>query len=94
MQLFETFKTELVSRGALGLQLLYRTDRDSIVEVRRLEPVISKSDPVLPGDPIGALFEIKSLQKGTVKITFYETQPWNKEFKEIIQKEIDIEVVE
>lgn len=94
MKPFETFKIQLVSRGALGLQLLCRMDTDSIVEVKRVEPVINESDPILPGDPIGAIFEIKSLRKGDVTLTFYETQPWNKEFKEIIQKEINIEVVE
>lgn len=94
MKPFETFKIQLVSRGALGLQLLCRMDTDSIVEVKRVEPVINESDPILPGDPIGAFFEIKSLRKGAVKLTFYETQPWNKEFEEIVQKEINIEVVE
>lgn len=94
MKPFETFRIQLISRGALGLQLLCRMDTDSIVEVKRVEPVINESDPILPGDPIGAFFEIKSLRKGAVKLTFYETQPWNKEFKEIIQKEINIEVVE
>lgn len=94
MKPFETIKIQLVSRGALGLQLLCRMDTDSIVEVKRVEPVINESDPILPGDPIGAIFEIKSLRKGAVRLTFYETQPWNKAFKEIIQKEINIDVVE
>jgi len=90
----ETVKVELVSKGALGLQLFCKMDTDSIVEVNRLEPMISKSDTILAGDPMQAIFEIKSLQTGTVKITFYESQPWNKEFKEIVQKVINVEVAE
>jgi predicted secreted protein len=88
----ETIRVVMISRGALGLQLLWRMDTDSVVEVKRVEPNIDKSAAILPGDPIEAVFEVKSIQKGTVKITFYETQSWNKEFKDIIQKEIIVEV--
>jgi hypothetical protein len=94
MKPFETTQVELVSRGALGLQLLYRTDQDSIVQITRLEPKINPTDPILPGDPLGAIFEIKSQKKGIVNITFYETQPWNKDFAEIIQKKIIVEVAD
>ena len=94
MKLLETFRIELKSRGALGLQLLFKTDKDSIVEVKRIETKVNNSNSILPGDPISAVFEIRSIKKGAVKITFYETQPWNKEFKEIIQKEIYVEVTE
>ena len=94
LKLSEVFSVELVSRGSLGLQLLYRMNIDSIVEVKRVEPVIGQSNTPRPGDPIGAFFEIRALKKGMVEIIFYETQPWNKEFKDIIQKVIKIEVVE
>lgn len=94
MKPLEVITIELVSRGSLGLQLLFKMDIDSIVEVKRIEPTINQVDPPRPGDPIGAFFEIRSLRKGLVKITFYETQPWNKDFKNIIQKEINIEVIE
>jgi len=90
----EVFSVELVSRGSLGLQLLYRMNIDSIVEVKRVEPVISQSNPPRPGDAIGAFFEIRALKKGMVEIVFYETQPWNKEFIDIVQKVFKIEVVE
>ena len=94
LKLSEVFSVELVSRGSLGLQLLFRMNTDSIVEVKRVEPVISQSNPPRPGDPIGAFFEIRALKKGMVEIIFYETQPWNKDFKDIIQKVIKIEVIE
>ncbi len=90
----EVFKIELESRGSLGLQLLFKMDIDSIVEVKRVEPIINQVNPPRPGDSIGAFFEIRALKNGIVKITFYETQPWNKDFKDIIQKEINVEVVE
>lgn len=92
MKPLETFKVVLISRGALGLQLLFKMDTASVVEVKRVEPSIIKTDPILPGDPINAVFEIRSINEGSVRITFYETQPWNKEFAPIIQKEIEIEV--
>ncbi|MEI6678027.1 MAG: protease inhibitor I42 family protein [Mariniphaga sp.] len=94
MKPFETTQVELVSRGALGLQLFYRTDQDSIVQVTRLEPKLNSTNSILPGDPLSAIFEIKSLKKGIVNITFYETQPWNKDFAEIIQKKIQVEVAD
>jgi len=92
MKLSETLKVVLMSRGALGLQLLFKMDTDSVVEVKRMETGIIKTDPIQPGDPINAVFEIRSIKEGTVRITFYETQPWNKEFTPIIQKELEIEV--
>jgi len=94
MRPLEVIKIELVSRGPLGLQLLFKMDIDSIVEVKRVEPIINQVNPPRPGDSIGAFFEIRAIKNGNVKITFYETQPWNKDFKDIIQKEINVEVVE
>lgn len=88
----ETFTVELKGRGALGLKLLYRTDNDSIVEVSRLDTDTGKN--ISPGDSINIVYQIKAVKKGNVKITFYETQPWNKDFKEVIQKEINVEVTE
>ena len=86
----ETFTVALKGRGALGLQLLYRTDNDSIVEVSRIETDTDKN--ISPGDSIHIVYQIKAVKKGNVKITFYETQPWNKDFKEVIQKEINVEI--
>jgi len=94
MRPLEVFKIELVSRGSLGLQLLFKMDVDLIVEVKRVEPIINQANPPRPGDSIGAFFEIRALKSGMVKITFYETQHWNKDFKDIIQKEINVEVIE
>jgi hypothetical protein len=90
----EIYKVELQSRGALGLQLLFRTDNDAIVAIKRLYNEMNMSGPVDAGDPLMVAFEITALKKGDVNIVFYETQPWNKAFKEIIKKEISIEVGE
>jgi len=76
------------------LQLLFKMDIDSIVEVKRIEPIINQVNPPRPGDSIGAFFEIKALKKGVVEIIFYETQPWNRDFQDIIQKVIKIEVID
>jgi predicted secreted protein len=90
----ETFTVDLKGRGALGLQLLFRTDNDSIVEVSRLNTETGNSNNISPGDSINIVYQIKAIKKGNVKITFYEKQPWNKDFKEVIQKEINVEVTE
>jgi Flp pilus assembly protein TadB len=92
MKPLETIKVELESRGSLGLQLLFKTDIDTVVKVNRIYPEINNGGDINPGDPIMVFFEISALKKGRVKITFYETQPWNKDFKEIIKKEMNIEV--
>jgi hypothetical protein len=92
MKPLETFKVELESRGSLGLQLLFKTDIDSVVEVTRLNTEINNGGNITPGDSIMIFFEIKAIKKGIVTVTFYETQPWNKDFKEIIKKEMKIEV--
>ena len=85
----ESFQVELQSRGGLGLQLSYRTDNDGVVEVSRVSTGIA-----LPGSNLPVTYEITGLRKGKVKITFYETQPWNKNFTEIIQKEVGVEVTD
>jgi predicted secreted protein len=90
----ETFTVELASRGYLGLQLLFRTDNDSIVKITRLPPDTTEKKQISPGDPLKAIYEIKGLKPGEVKITFYETQPWNKDFRDIIKKVINLQVVE
>jgi len=50
------------------------------------------SGSITPGDSIILIFEITAIKKGIVTVTFYETQPWNKDFKEIIKKKITFEV--
>jgi len=90
----ETFTVELQSRGAIGLQLLFRTDNDSIVKITRLPTDSADKNHISPGDPLKAIYEITGVKPGTVKITFYETQPWNKDFKDIIKKVIDVQVVQ
>lgn len=88
----ENHKVELESRGSLGLQLLYKYNVEDIVKINRLNTDIDTSGIINPGDSLMVVYEITALKKGIVKITFYETQPWNKDFKEIIKKEINIEV--
>ena len=85
----ESFRVELQSRGGLGLQLSYRTDNDGVVQVLRVD-----AGTALPGSNLPVTYEITGLRKGKVTISFYETQPWNKNFKEIIQKEVEVEVTD
>jgi hypothetical protein len=85
----ESFRVELQSRGGLGLQLSYRTDNDGIVEVSRVD-----TGTALPGGNLPVTYEITGLRKGKVTVSFYETQPWNKNFTEIIQKEVEVEVTD
>lgn len=86
----ETEMVVLENRGASGLQMKYRTDKEGIVSINRLEH--SKQEQVKPGDPIKVAFQIVAKQKGTVKVTFYETRPWDKNFKEIVVREMVIQV--
>jgi hypothetical protein len=85
----ESFRVELQSRGGLGLQLSYRTDNDGVVQVSRVD-----AGTALPGSNLPVTYEITGLRKGKVTVSFYETQPWNKDFKEIIQKEVEVEVMD
>jgi predicted secreted protein len=85
----------LESRGAMGLQLLYRSDDSSVVEITRVEsnePDASKTTRTNIGGPVPAVFEIRALKTGKTKVVFYETRSWEKDFKEIVQKVISIEV--
>ena len=85
----ESFEMTLHSRGGLGLQLSYRMDHDGVVDVNREEP-----GAALPGDSLPVVYRIRGLRKGRVVIAFYETQPWNNNFREIVQKEVQVEVAD
>ena len=91
----ETFQVILQSRGAAGLQLLYRCEDDSIVRIQRKESFPSDSPKDWTtniGGSMPAVFAIQALKEGETKVTFYETRPWDKNFKEIIQKQLTIVV--
>lgn len=88
----EVYKLTLQSRGAMGLQLLYRCDDTTIVSINRIDPPASQDTMPKMGAPVPAIFEIRGTKPGKTKIVFYETRPWEKDFKEIIQKELDVEV--
>jgi len=90
----EVHEVTLQSRGAAGLQLLYRTSTDSVVEVKRkdVSPGDAKQIPPNIGGAIPVIFTIKALKPGDTRVTFYETRPWDKSFKEIIGKKISIKV--
>ncbi len=88
----ETYNVEMDSRGALGLQLLFRTDKDSIVTITKNSPSLNNSNAVSAGDSIKVVFTITAVNPGTATITFYETQPWNKNFKEIVTKQVTVQV--
>jgi hypothetical protein len=88
----ETFEIKLQARGALGLKLMYRTSVNNIVDIKRQEIKKDNINDTIEGDGIHIIYLITGLMEGNTKITFYETQPWNKEFKEIIQKEIQVNV--
>ena len=67
-------RIHLQSRGSSGLQLLYRFEKDSIVEISRVETQaaeIDKSAPDYLGSPAPATFEMKALEAGESKVTFY-----------------------
>jgi predicted secreted protein len=85
----------LQSRGATGLQLLYRCDDDSTVQIQRKEFTPADTAKELStnvGGSMPAVFQIQALKEGETKVTFYETRPWDKSFKEIIQKQLTIKV--
>ncbi len=82
----------LENRGSTGLQLLSRIENESIVSVRRISDPSDTTSSTNLGDSKKATFEIKGLNLGETKITFYETRTWEKDFKEIFVKEIMVDV--
>ncbi|MES0489119.1 MAG: hypothetical protein ABUK01_03950 [Leptospirales bacterium] len=80
----------LKNRISAGLALMYEVDMEGIVSISRLKTAQNKN--LKPGDAIQVGFRIQTQKKGTVKILFYETQPWNKNFHDIPVKEIIIHV--
>lgn len=88
----EVHLVHLENRGSTGLQLLSRIENESVVAVRRVsDPSEAPSSNNL-GDSSKATFEIKGLNPGESQITFYETRTWEKNFKEIVVKEIMVDV--
>lgn len=89
----EFAEVNLQSRPGTGLQLRYRCEDETIIQVRRKEEGdVPKPMPAKLGGSIPAIFEIKALKEGETKVTFYETRTWDKDFKEIIQKQIRLKV--
>src|SRR5580704_15745810 len=78
------------NRASSGLTLLYNMDKEGIVSIDRNNTVRDAS--LMPGDPIKATFRIHAKESGSVKVTFFETQTWNKNFKNLILKEFAIYV--
>jgi predicted secreted protein len=89
LRINESHRIELESRGAWGLQLLYRVSNPTIVTVERVEAMPSSFQP---GDPIKAIFQITGCAVGETEITFYDTQPWTKDFEEIARSKFQVEV--
>ena len=87
----ESFELLLQSRGGLGLQLAFRINNDGVVDVNRQGPDADRA--VQPGDSLPVTYRVTGVGKGRALITFYEYQPWNKNFREVIQKEVQVEVV-
>lgn len=91
----EVFEVKLQRSAGTGLQLRHRCEDESIVQVRRKEQVpadAAETRPAKLGGPILAHYIIEALKEGETKVTFYETRPWDKNFKEIIQKQISVKV--
>lgn len=82
----------LENRGSTGLQLLSRIENESVASVRRISNPSDAISSTNLGDSKKAAFEIKGLHFGKTKITFYETRTWEKDFKEIVVKEMIVDV--
>ena len=88
----EVHLVHLENRGSTGLQLLSRIENESVVAVRRVSDPSEATSSNNLGDSSKATFEIKGLNSGESEITFYETRTWEKNFKEIVVKEIRVDV--
>lgn len=89
----EVQRITLPGRGSTGLQLLHRTDNTSILLISRVSQ--KKNDETASnqlGGTVDITFEMKALEPGETKVTFYETLPWEKDFKEIVVKEFTVQV--
>jgi predicted secreted protein len=86
----DEFEIELHTRGGAGLTMLYRINQEDIVAVERLQ--LPKTGMLKPGDPTKAVYRLRAQKKGNVRILFYETRTWDKDFNEIPVKELAIVV--
>jgi predicted secreted protein len=88
----EVFEIALDSRGATGLQMQFKTDVDGVVSVERTDTV--RGAHSMAGDPVKAVFEVRTLQPGNVTILFFETRPWDKNFQPIPATDVMVKVTE
>ncbi len=88
----EVHLIHLENRGSTGLQLLSRIENESVASVRRISNPSDATSSTNLGGSQKATFEIKGMNPGETKITFYETRTWEKDFKEIVVKEIMVDV--
>ncbi|MFT3909669.1 MAG: hypothetical protein QM737_09615 [Ferruginibacter sp.] len=94
MDLGETREVTIPPRAVSGLQLLFRQESDSLLEISMKEKssIEDKKMPSNIGETFPVVYELKAIAKGETKVTFYETQSWNSEFKPIIIKQITVRV--
>ena len=88
----EVHLIHLENRGSTGLQLLSRIENESVASVRRISNPSDATSSTNLGGSQKATFEIKGMNPGETKITFYETRTWEKDFKEIVVKEMMVYV--
>jgi predicted secreted protein len=94
LKLLEVVEIALEKRGAMGLELHYRIADPSILEVSELPVDSTTQHKQEIGGGLKVFYQIRAIQKGVTKIIFFETRSWDKNFKEVIQKEVDVEIVE
>jgi predicted secreted protein len=87
----ESFKVSLESRGATGLKLMYHCDTN-MVQIQKVDTEAQQQRSQSIGDPVPVTYEIKALKEGQTKVVFYETKPWDKNFKELVKKVFNISI--
>jgi hypothetical protein len=88
----ESFEVALNSRGAMGLKMQFKTEPDGVVSVKQLESRMGAA--TMAGDAIKVVFRITGERTGNTTVTFFETQPWDKDFPPIVAEVVRVGVVE
>jgi hypothetical protein len=86
----EVFELLIDNRGTTGLSIMYSMDKNDIVSIEG--PKFLKTENAKPGDTNKISFKVTTLKTGGVKILFYETQIWNKNFQPLQVLEMIINV--
>jgi len=81
----------LENMASAGFSIIYSLSNEQVASVTEMETIVP--DGLQDGDPVKVHFSITALHTGVAKITFNETQEWDKDYKPIPIYELDVTVI-